>query len=119
LVGLVGIVNAMSLSVVDRVRELGLLRAVGMDRRQLGTMVRAEAFMIGCVGAVLGIGTGTLFGWGGAKVFEHSSAPTRFTVPVAVLALVAVVAAAAGVLAAALPARSASRVDVLRAIAAE
>jgi putative ABC transport system permease protein len=77
LVGLVGIVNTMSLSVVDRVRELGLLRAVGMDRRQLGTMVRAEAFMIGCVGAVLGIGTGTLFGWGGAKVFEHSSAPTR------------------------------------------
>jgi putative ABC transport system permease protein len=119
LVGLVGIVNAMSLSVVDRVRELGLLRAVGMDRRALGRMVRAEAFITGCVGAVLGIGTGTLFGWGAAKVFEHSSAPTRFTAPVAVLALVAAVAAAAGVVAAALPARSASRVDVLRAIAAE
>jgi putative ABC transport system permease protein len=119
LVGLVGIVNAMSLSVVDRVRELGLLRAAGMDRRQLGTMVRAEAFIIGCVGTALGISTGTLFGWGAAKVFEHSSAPTRFTVPVAVLALVAAVAVAAGVVAAALPARSASRVDVLRAIAAE
>ena len=119
LVGLVGIVNAMTLSVVDRVRELGLLRAAGMDRRQLGTMVRAEAFIIGCVGAVLGIGTGTLFAWGAAKVFEHSSAPTQFSLPLALLALVAAVAAAAGVVAAALPARSASRVDVLRAIVAE
>jgi putative ABC transport system permease protein len=119
LVGLVGIVNAMSLSVVDRVRELGLLRAVGMDRRQLATMVHAEAFIIGCVGVVVGIGIGTLFGWGAAKVFEHSSAPTQFTAPVPVLALVAAVAAGAGVVAAALPARSASRIDVLRAIAAE
>jgi putative ABC transport system permease protein len=119
LVGLVGIVNAMTLSVVDRVRELGLLHAAGMDRRQLGMMVCAEAFIIGSVGAVLGVGTGTLFAWGAAKVFEHSSAPTHFTVPVALLALVAAVAAAAGVAAAALPARSASRVDVLRALAAE
>jgi putative ABC transport system permease protein len=53
------------------------------------------------------------------RELRHSSAPTRFTAPVAVLALIAVVAAVAGVVAAALPARSASRVDVLRAIAAE
>jgi len=119
LVGLVGIVNTMALSVVDRLRELGLLRAVGMDRLQLGTMVCAEALIIGCVGAVLGIATGTLFGWGAAKVFEHSSAPTQFTVPVAILALLAAVAGAAAVVAAALPARTASRVNVLRAIAAE
>jgi len=119
LVGLAGIVNAMALSVVDRVRELGLLRAVGMDRRQLGTMIRAEAFIIGCVGVVLGIVTGTLFGWGAATVFENSSAPTQFTVPAGLLVLVGTVAAAAGVVAASLPARSASNVDVLRAMAAE
>jgi putative ABC transport system permease protein len=119
LVGIIGIVNAMALSVVDRVRELGLLRAVGMDRRQIRTMVRAEALIIAVVGAMLGIGLGTLFGWGAARVFEHSSAPTRFTVPVATLVLVAVMAAAAGVLAAVLPARAASRTDVLRAIATE
>ena len=119
IVGLVGIVNAMALSVADRVRELGLLRAVGMDRLQLGTMVCGEALIIGCVGAVLGVAAGTLFGWGAAKVFEHSSAPTQFTVPVAILALLAAVAGAAAVVAAAFPARSAGRVDVMRAIAAE
>jgi len=107
------------LSVADRVRELGLLRAVGMDRRQLGAMVRGEALIIACVGVVLGIGTGTLFGWGAAKVFENSSAPTQFTVPIGLLALIAAVAAAAAVVSAALPARWAGRVDVLRAIAAE
>jgi putative ABC transport system permease protein len=90
-----------------------------MDRRQIGTMVCAEAFIIGCVGVVLGVSVGTLFGWGASKVFEQSSAPTHFTVPVAILALLAAVAGAAAVVAAALPARSASRVNVLRAIAAE
>jgi putative ABC transport system permease protein len=117
LVGVLGIVNTITLSIVDRFREIGLLRAIGMARRQIRAMVRAEAVIVSVVGAVLGIGLGTFFGWGAARVFEESSAPTRFTVPVVALLLLAAVAAGAGVLAAAAPARMAGRIDVLRAVA--
>jgi putative ABC transport system permease protein len=119
LIGLFGIVNTVALSIVDRIGELGLLRAVGMEKRQVRSMVCAEAVVIAVAGAALGIGVGTFFGWGAAKVLEHSSAPTRLTVPVEALALVAVLAATAAVGAAMLPARWASRWDVLRALAAE
>jgi putative ABC transport system permease protein len=119
LVGLFGIVGTLALSIVERRRELGLLRAVGMQRRQMRSMIRAEAVIVALVGAVLGIGLGTLFGWAAAKVFEHSSSPTEFTLPVGGLAAIAALVVLAGVAAAVLPARLASRVDVLRAIATE
>jgi len=118
-IGLFGIVNTLALSVVERVREFGLLRAVGMDLRQVRSMVRWEAVIVTLVGAVLGIATGTFLGWALTRALEDSSSPTMFTLPVAWLALFAVLAAVAGVLAAVLPARRASRVDVLRAVAAE
>jgi putative ABC transport system permease protein len=118
-IGLFGIVNTLALSVFERVHELGLLRAVGMDRRQVRSMVRWEAVIITAVGAVVGIGTGTFLGWALTRALEDSSSPTRFTLPAAWLALFALLAALAGVLAAVLPARHASRVDVLRAVAAE
>jgi putative ABC transport system permease protein len=119
LIGLFGITNTMGLSIVDRIREIGLLRAIGMARRQVRSMVRVEAVVIAGVGAGLGLGVGLLFGWGAATVFNHSSAPTAFTVPAAQLGLMAAVAVAVGVAAAVGPARLASRVDVLRAIAVE
>lgn len=119
LVGLFGIVGTLALSIVERRRELGLLRAVGMQRRQVRSMIRAEAVIVALVGAVLGIGLGALFGWAAARVFEHSSSPTEFTVPVGGLAAVAALVVLAGVAAAVLPARLASRVDILRAIATE
>jgi putative ABC transport system permease protein len=118
-IGLFGVVNTLALSVLERVRELGLLRAVGMDRRQVRSMVRWEAVIITAVGAVVGIGTGTFLGWALTRALEDSSSPTRFTLPTAWLALFALLAALAGVLAAVLPAGRASRVDVLRAVAAE
>jgi putative ABC transport system permease protein len=119
LVGLFGIVGTLALSIVERRRELGLLRAVGMQRRQVRSMIRAEAVIVALVGAVLGIGLGILFGWAAARVFAHSSSPTEFTVPVGGLAAVAALVILAGVAAAVVPARLASRVDVLRAIATE
>jgi len=82
-------------------------------------MVRWEAVIVTLVGAVLGIATGTFLGWALTRALEDSSSPTMFTLPVAWLTLFAVLAAVAGVLAAVLPARRASRVDVLRAVAAE
>jgi putative ABC transport system permease protein len=119
LVGLFGIVGTLVLSIVERRRELGLLRAVGMQRRQVRSLIRAEALIVVLVGAVLGIGLGTVFAWAAAGVFEHSSSPTKFTVPVGGLAAIAALVVLAGIAAAVLPARWASRVDVLRAIATE
>jgi putative ABC transport system permease protein len=118
-IGLFGIVNTMALSVFERVRELGLLRAVGMDRRQVRSMVRGEAVIITVIGAVLGLAVGSFLGWALTRALEDSSSPTLFTLPAGWLALFAVLAALAGVVAAALPARRAGRVDLLRAIAAE
>jgi putative ABC transport system permease protein len=119
LVGLFGIVGTLVLSIVERRRELGLLRAVGMQRRQVRSLIRAEALIVVLVGAVLGIGLGTVFAWAAAGVFEHSSSPTKFTVPVGGLAAIAALVVLAGIAAAVLPARWASRVDVLRAIVTE
>jgi putative ABC transport system permease protein len=119
LVGLFGILNTTALSIVDRVRELGLLRAIGMDPHQVRAMVCAEALIVASVGTSLGIALGIFFGWGASSALADSSAPTAFTVPVATLAAVAIVAAAGGVLAATLPARWAGRVDILRAVASE
>lgn len=119
LVGLFGIFNTMALSIVDRIREVGLLRAIGLDRRGIRLMVRGEAVIVAAMGTVLGIGVGTFFGWGAAKVLEHSSSPTLFTVPIGSLVLIGMLAAASGLAAAELPARWASGIDVLRAIAVE
>jgi putative ABC transport system permease protein len=114
-IGLLGIVNTLALSMVDRVRELGLLRAIGMDRRQLRAMIRAEALIIATLGGLLGLAIGVLFGWAVASRLMRLA---TFALPVAQLVALMVAAAASGVLAAVLPARWAARIDVLRAIAA-
>ena len=110
LLGLVGVAGTLALSIVERRRELGLLRAVGMQRRQVRTMVRAESAIVGLVGAALGIALGLAFGWAAAEVFTHSSQPTIFTVPAVSLVAIGALVALAGLVAAAAPARMASRV---------
>jgi ABC-type lipoprotein release transport system permease subunit len=119
LVGLFGVASTLALSVVERRRELGLLRAVGMQRRQVRSMVRAEGVIVALVGAALGLAVGTLFGWAAAEVLSHSSQPTVFTLPVGTLAACVPLVALAGMLAAAVPARLAGRVGVLRAVTTE
>jgi len=119
LLGLVGIAGTLALSIVERRRELGLVRAVGMQRRQVRSMVRAESVIVGLVGAALGLALGLAFGWAAAEVFTHSSQPTIFTVPTVALLAIGALVAVAGLVAAAAPARMASRVNVLTAIAAE
>lgn len=119
LVGMFGIINTMALSIVDRVRELGLLRAVGMERRQIRSMIRCESVFLSLAGVVLGLALGVLFGWAASSVLADSSASTRFAVPVVELAIIAGAGAAIGVVAAVLPARQASRIGILRAVAAE
>jgi putative ABC transport system permease protein len=117
LVALLGIVNTLALSVHERTRELGMLRAVGMSKRQARRMIRAESVITAAIGATLGIVLGIAF----AAILSRPLADEGFvlTVPVGTLIAVAILAALAGVLAAIPPARRAARVDVLRAVTTE
>ena len=117
IVALLGIINTLALSVHERTRELGMLRAVGMSKRQVRRMVRGESVITAAIGAVLGIVLGIAF----AAILSRPLADEGFVfeLPVGTLIAVAVVAALAGVLAAIPPARRAARVDVLRAVTTE
>ncbi len=114
-IALIGIANTLALSVFERTRELGLVRAVGMSRRQLRRMIRFEAALVAGFGAVLGVSVGLLFGSGVALALPDSFV-TGVAVPVGSIVLLVAVAAGAGVLAAAMPARRAARLDVLDAV---
>ncbi|MGY1833115.1 FtsX-like permease family protein [Geodermatophilus sp. SYSU D01180] len=118
LIALLGITNTLALSVVERTREIGLLRAVGMTRAQLARMVRAEAVLIAAVAVVVGVALG--LGLATATLAGLSS-DTPLVIRVPVVQLLAVVGAAvvAGLLAGLLPARRAARLDVLTAIATQ
>jgi putative ABC transport system permease protein len=117
IVSLFGIVNTLVLSTFERTRELGTLRAVGMSRRQVRRMVRHESVITALIGAVLGIAAGLALA--GAVVAWLGKYGLEFAVPAGSLIAEAIVAALAGVIAAALPARRASRLDVLSALAYE
>ena len=117
-VALIGIVNTLILSVFERTREIGLLRAVGMKRRQVRSMIRAESVIIAVFGAVVGIVIGTALGIALASSLRHSGV-TNLAVPVGSLLLFLVLSALLGLLAATWPARRAAKLDVLAAIATE
>jgi len=114
-IALMGIANTLSLSVHERTRELGLLRAVGQTRRQVRRMVRWEAVVTALFGTLGGTAVGLLLGW--ALVQAAGAETARFSVPVGRLVAVVAAGALAGAAAALRPSRRATRVDVLRAIA--
>jgi putative ABC transport system permease protein len=117
-IALFGIVNTLGLSIFERIRELGLLRAVGATRRQIRSMIRWEAVIIAVLGAVLGLAVGVFFGWTIVRALR-SIGITEFALPGGQLVIFVVFAALAGILAAVLPGRRAARIDVLRAITTE
>ena len=113
-VSLFGMVNALALSVFERTRELGMLRAVGLTRRQTRRMIRWEGVITALIGAALGIPLGILL----AAVVTQAlhDLDVTFALPVAIIVAFAFVAMIAGILAAALPARRAARLNVLEAL---
>ena len=117
-IALIGIANTLALSVHERRRELGLLRAIGMRRRQLRRAVRRESVLIAALGTVLGLGVGIGLAWGIVHALSDQGV-TEFVVPVDQLGVIALLAGGAGVLAAARPARRAAKLDVLDAIASD
>jgi putative ABC transport system permease protein len=119
LIALLGIVNTLALSVVERTRELGLLRALGMRRTHLGAMVACEAVIIAVLGAVLGTALGLGLGSALADALTGGMGPVSVTVPATRLVVYVVAAAAGGVLAAIAPARRAAKLDMLAAITTE
>ena len=118
LIALIGIANTLALSVYERTHELGLLRAVGMTRRQLRATVRAESLVISLLGALEGLVVGTLLGWAMVAALR-SSGITSLSIPFTRLVAVALLAGVAGIAAGAAPGRRAARLDVLRAISTE
>jgi putative ABC transport system permease protein len=114
LISIFGIANTLALSIHERTRELGMLRAIGMSRRQVRTMVRYEAVITALIGAILGMVLGLVF----ATLIAQPLKSEGFTLsyPVEVLVLLLVFAALIGVLAAVWPARRASRLDVLQSL---
>ncbi|RLE16737.1 MAG: hypothetical protein DRJ28_01015 [Actinobacteria bacterium] len=118
IIAILGITNTLTLSIYERTREIGLLRAVGMVRRQVRRMIRWEAVIIATFGAILGVGLGIVLGWAVVKALEEEGFGA-FSIPVGQVVLALFLAALAGVLAAIWPARKAARMNILDAISTE
>ena len=118
IISAIGILNTLALSVFERTRELGLLRAVGMTRAQLRGAIRWEAVIIALLGTALGIIVGLFFGWAIFMALRDRGLNTFAIAPAQLLVVVAI-ASVLGVLAGAWPAYRAARLDVLEAIGAE
>ncbi len=118
IIAVLGIVNTLALSVIERTREIGLLRAVGLSRAQLRRMVRLESVIVAVLGAVLGVVMGVAFGVALQQAIADEGIDV-LTIPWGRLSLFVLVAGLVGVLAAVFPARRAARLDVLRAISTE
>ncbi len=114
-IALFGIANTLALSVYERTREFGLLRAVGMSRAQVRSTVRWESVLIALLGTTLGTAIGLGFAWALVRALTDAGFNT-LAIPVGQLSVIVVLAAAAAVVAAAWPARRAARLDVLQAI---
>jgi putative ABC transport system permease protein len=117
-IAVLGIVNTLALSVIERTREVGLLRAIGLSRRQLRLMITLESVVIAVLGALLGVGLG--IGFGIALMYAvRDQGLEVISIPTGQLVVFLLLSVVIGVLAAVFPARRAARLDVLRAIATE
>ncbi len=119
IIAVLGVVNTLAMSVFERQQEIGMIRAIGLDRRRVKRMVRLEAVVISVFGAIVGIGLGTFLAWALGKTFEAGLPGYSLVMPWDRIGLFLVLAALVGVLASLWPARSAARLNMLTAIKAE
>lgn len=117
-IAILGIINTLVLSVMERKREIGLLRAIGLNRGQLRTMIGLESVIIAVLGSILGMGMGLLFGWGLCLAMNNQGI-TRIEIPWGQLGMFLGASIVVGILAAIVPSVWATRVNMLKAIAAE
>jgi len=115
IIALLGIANSLALSIFERTREIGLLRAVGMTRSQVRTTIRWESVIISIMGTLIGLVVSLFFGFAIFQAIRDTGFEV-FSVPVLQLAFIVLVAAVAGVVAAIFPARRASKLDVMESI---
>ncbi|MEV5935472.1 FtsX-like permease family protein [Streptomyces sp. NPDC052079] len=119
IVAVLGVINTLAMSVFERSQEIGMLRAIGLDRRGVKRMVRLESLVISLFGAVLGLGLGVFFGWAAGELLGSRMATYELVLPWARMGVFLLLAAVVGVLAALWPARRAARLNMLQAIKAE
>jgi putative ABC transport system permease protein len=119
IIALMGIANTLSLSIHERTRELGLLRAVGQTRGQARSMVRWESVIIAIFGTVGGLVLGIVLGWALMKAVGVEEEVARFALPIDQLVVVGLIGALVGVVAGLRPAYRAARLNVLEAISTE
>jgi putative ABC transport system permease protein len=119
IVAVLGVINTLAMSVFERSQEIGMLRAIGLDRKGIKRMVRIESLVISLFGAVLGIGLGVFFGWAAGELLASKMATYELVLPWARMGVFLLLAATVGVLAALWPARRAARLNMLEAIKAE
>ncbi|MER6424880.1 ABC transporter permease [Streptomyces sp. NPDC001137] len=119
IVAVLGVINTLAMSVFERSQEIGMLRAIGLDRKGIKRMVRLESLVISLFGGVLGIGLGVFFGWAAGELLGTKMATYELVLPWARMAVFLLLAATVGVLAALWPARRAARLNMLTAIKSE
>ncbi|MEU4998374.1 FtsX-like permease family protein [Streptomyces sp. NPDC021622] len=119
LIAVLGVINTLAMSVFERKHEIGMLRAIGLDRAKVKQMVRLESVVISLFGAILGIGLGLFMGWAAGGSIAETVTTYSMEIPFGRIAIFLVIAAVVGVLAAVWPARSAARLNPLQAIKSE
>ncbi|WP_330339543.1 ABC transporter permease [Streptomyces sp. NBC_00557] len=119
IVAILGVVNTLAMSVFERAQEIGMLRAIGLDRKAVKRMVRLESLVISLFGGVLGIGLGVFFGWAAGQLLGTKMPTYELVLPWGRMAVFLLLAGTVGVLAALWPARRAARLNMLTAIKAE
>ncbi|MEV2246871.1 FtsX-like permease family protein [Streptomyces sp. NPDC049970] len=119
LIAVLGVVNTLAMSVFERQQEIGMLRAIGLDRGRVKRMIRLEAVVISVFGAVIGVGLGVFLGWAIGRTLSDDIPGYALVIPWDRLALFLVLAGLVGVLASLWPARSAAKLNMLTAIKTE
>ncbi|MGR4883429.1 ABC transporter permease [Streptomyces sp. LARHCF249] len=119
IISVLGVVNTLAMSVFERTQEIGMLRAIGLDRSRVKNMIRLEAVVISLFGAVLGVAIGVFLAWGVGTTLANSMPNYELVLPWDRIGVFLLLAAVVGVLAAMWPARSAARLNMLTAIKTE